>query len=226
MFLSSGRIAHRWRWAGQSCGVRRQDTIKRNVASGSARWIRLRRIWLEGRVTYGLGWFVMGLQMLIMPNRKLYVLITYMVGPLAVALPAPPLEPALRMVGLSSSFVWSMNFSTPALRNGTPLTCVYILIDCEEMAELRQELLGLPRRPPVINLLYLIQDIDVLVLCCHVLVLIVLYVCICIGWPNLRFFFFEGPNLRFCLPRFVWYSFVRICHLQRFLFNNSCIGAG
>jgi len=39
--------------------------------------------------------------MLIMPNRKLYVLITYIIlgpklhGPPAVALPAPPLEPAL-----------------------------------------------------------------------------------------------------------------------------------
>jgi hypothetical protein len=47
--------------------------------SGSAQWIRLRRIGLEGRVTYGLGWFVIGLQMFIIPNKKLYVLITYIV---------------------------------------------------------------------------------------------------------------------------------------------------
>ena len=43
---------------------------------------------------------------------------------------------------------------------------LYILIDCEEVAELRlrQELLGLARRPLLISL-YLIQDIGVSDLC-------------------------------------------------------------
>jgi hypothetical protein len=87
--LSSGRIARRWAVTGN-------DQIK--LCLCSAQWIRLRRIGLEGRDTYGLGWFMMGLQMFIMLNRKLYVLITYMVlGPLAPWAPGgrtacPPLR--------------------------------------------------------------------------------------------------------------------------------------
>jgi hypothetical protein len=42
------------------------------------------RIGLEGRVIYDFDWFVLDLQMLIMPNRKLCVLIIYIVlGPQA-----------------------------------------------------------------------------------------------------------------------------------------------
>ena len=68
--------------------VRRQEQTKRRLAAwGSAQWTMDQSGYLrslEGKSYAGLGWFLMGLQLLIMLNRKLYILIIYMVlGPLA-----------------------------------------------------------------------------------------------------------------------------------------------